>query len=228
MPISRCCCPQRYSSLLMAMNCQSRYRECPDWFQKGPKKNTKVDGARSPEIPQKEGVSGPEIAAQSRTSLATSITPLNRNAALLCLASEITSEGVRDGHRNSQKNRCDFGVLRAKTMTLQPMLVWKKQRKPLEKSKGSTLCGTHKIHGEERKYTRKWSQEESKTKSKGWRIREAFKATLENGKSLGELSSCILRDTTEPWQLPLERKLLHIRFWREIKSCQSAGLHYST
>ena len=67
----------------------------------------RVDGAKSPEIPQKEGVLGSEIAAQNRTSLATfSIAPLNRNAALLSLFSEIAAiSGVRDGHRNRRSQK---------------------------------------------------------------------------------------------------------------------------
>ena len=63
----------------------------------------RVDRAKSPEIPQKEGVLGSEIADRLRLSIA----PLNRNAALLCLVSEIAAiSGVCDGHcnRKSQKS----------------------------------------------------------------------------------------------------------------------------
>ena len=48
----------------------------------------RVDGAKSPAIPQKEWVSGSEIAARNRKSLAT----FHRNAALLCLVSEIACD----------------------------------------------------------------------------------------------------------------------------------------
>ena len=41
----------------------------------------RVDGAKSPEIPQKEGVSGSEIVARNRKSLAT----FHRSIALPCL-----------------------------------------------------------------------------------------------------------------------------------------------
>ena len=72
----------------------------------------RVDGAKSPGVPQKKGFgaqkSQPEIADRQRLSIA----PLNRNAALLSLVSEIAAiSGVCDGHRN-RKNRCDFGALR--------------------------------------------------------------------------------------------------------------------
>ena len=60
----------------------------------------RVDRAKSPEIPQKEGVSGSEIAARNRKSLL-SIAPLNRNAALLSVVSEIAAiSGVRRLLRN--------------------------------------------------------------------------------------------------------------------------------
>ena len=72
------------------------------------------DGAKSPEIPQQEGVLGSEIAARNRRSLATSIAPLNRNASLLSLVSEIarflvSAMGIAIANR---KNRCDFGAQR--------------------------------------------------------------------------------------------------------------------
>ena len=72
----------------------------------------RIDGAKSPEILQKEGVLGSEIAARNRKSPATFHRTLkNRNAALLSLLSEIAAiSGVRDGHRN-RKNRCDFCAL---------------------------------------------------------------------------------------------------------------------
>ena len=52
----------------------------------------RVYGAKSPEIPQKEGVWGSEIAARNRKLLATfHRTLINRNAALLSLVSEIAA-----------------------------------------------------------------------------------------------------------------------------------------
>ena len=66
----------------------------------------RVDGAKSPEIPQKEGVSGSEIAARNRGSLATFHRTLNRNASLLSLVSEIAAiSGVHDGHRNHKSQK---------------------------------------------------------------------------------------------------------------------------
>ena len=65
----------------------------------------RVDGAKSPEIPQKEWVLGSEIAARNRKSLAT-FHRTNRNAALLSLVSEIAAiSGVRDGHRNRKSQK---------------------------------------------------------------------------------------------------------------------------
>ena len=64
------------------------------------------DGAKSPEIPQKEGVSGSEIAARNRKSLAIFHRTLNRNAALLSLLSEIAAmSGACDGHRNPKSQK---------------------------------------------------------------------------------------------------------------------------
>ena len=80
----------------------------------------RVDGARSPEIPQKGGVLGSEIAARNRKSLATSHRTLKSQCsiAVSCLGNR-TISGVRDGHRNrkSQKSlrfRCAKQIL-AKT-----------------------------------------------------------------------------------------------------------------
>ena len=57
----------------------------------------RVDGAKSPEISQKEGVWGSEIAARNRRSLAT----VHRTLKSQCKVSEIAAiSGVRDGHRN--------------------------------------------------------------------------------------------------------------------------------
>ena len=57
----------------------------------------RVDGARSPEILQKQGALGSGIAARNRTSLATFHRTLkNRNAALLSLFSEIAAMSVEE------------------------------------------------------------------------------------------------------------------------------------
>ena len=64
----------------------------------------RIDGAKSPEIPQKEGVLDSEIAARNRRSLATFHRTLKSKcsiALLLSLVSEIAAiSGVSDGHRN--------------------------------------------------------------------------------------------------------------------------------
>ena len=72
----------------------------------------RVDGAKSPEIPQKEGVLGSEIAARNRKSLATFHRSLQSQCSIAfsCLGNRAISGG-RNGHRN-RKNRCDFGALR--------------------------------------------------------------------------------------------------------------------
>ena len=61
----------------------------------------RVDGAKSPEIPQKEEVLGSEIAAQNRRSLVTFHRTLKSQCiiAVSCLGNRAIS-GVRDGHRN--------------------------------------------------------------------------------------------------------------------------------
>ena len=72
----------------------------------------RVDGAKSPEIPQKEGGLGSEIAARNRKSLATFHRTLK--------SQEIAAiSGVRDGHRNrkSQKSR-RFRCAKASDFTL--------------------------------------------------------------------------------------------------------------
>ena len=71
-----------------------------------------VDRAKSPEIPQKEGVLDSEIAARNRKSLATfhRILKSQCSIAFSSLGNRAIS-GVRDGHRN-RKNRCDFGALK--------------------------------------------------------------------------------------------------------------------
>ena len=61
--------------------------------------DVRVDGAKSPDISQKEGGFG---LGNQRLS----ITTLNRNASLLCLVSGIASDsGVRNGHRNCKSQR---------------------------------------------------------------------------------------------------------------------------
>ena len=66
----------------------------------------RVDGAKSPEIPQKEGVLGPEIAARNRRSLATFHRTLKSQCiiAVSCLGNRAIS-GVRDGHRNRKSQK---------------------------------------------------------------------------------------------------------------------------
>ena len=66
----------------------------------------RVDGAKSPELPQKEGVWGSEIAARNRRSLATFHRTLKSQCiiALSCLRNRAIS-GVRDGHRNRKSQK---------------------------------------------------------------------------------------------------------------------------
>ena len=52
----------------------------------------RVDGAKSPEILQKEGIWGSEVAARNHKSLATFHRTLNCNAALLCLVLGIATD----------------------------------------------------------------------------------------------------------------------------------------
>ena len=75
----------------------------------------RVDGAKSPEIPQKEGVLGSEIAARNRKSLATFHRTLKSQCSIACscLGSRAISGG-RDGHCKYRKYRCDFGALSQK------------------------------------------------------------------------------------------------------------------
>ena len=66
----------------------------------------RVDRAKSREVLQKEEILASEIAARDRKSLLVSIAPLNRNAALLSLVSEIAAiSGVCDGHRNHKSRK---------------------------------------------------------------------------------------------------------------------------
>ena len=62
----------------------------------------RVDGAKSPEILQKEEVLGSEIAARNRKSLATFHRTLKSQCsiALSCFRNRCDFSGVRDGHRN--------------------------------------------------------------------------------------------------------------------------------
>ena len=66
----------------------------------------RVDGAKSPEIPQKEGVLGSEIAARNRKSLATFHRTLKSQCSIAfsCLGNRAIS-GVRDGHRNRKSQK---------------------------------------------------------------------------------------------------------------------------
>ena len=66
----------------------------------------RVDGAKSPEIPQKEGVLGSEIAARNRRSLASFHRTLKSQCiiAVSCLGNRAIS-GVRDGHRNRKSQK---------------------------------------------------------------------------------------------------------------------------
>ena len=73
----------------------------------------RVDGAKSPEIPQKEGVLGSEIAARNRKSLATFHRSLKSQCSIAfsCLGNRAIS-GVAMGIAiANRKNRCDFGAL---------------------------------------------------------------------------------------------------------------------
>ena len=75
----------------------------------------RVDWAKSPEIPQKEGVLGSEIAARNRKSLATFHRTLKSQCgiALSCFGDRAIS-GVRSAMGitiANRKNRCDFGAL---------------------------------------------------------------------------------------------------------------------
>ena len=66
----------------------------------------RVDGAKSPEIPQKEGALGSEIAARNRKSLATFHRTLKSQCSIAfsCLGHRAIS-GVRDGHRNRKSQK---------------------------------------------------------------------------------------------------------------------------
>ena len=66
----------------------------------------RVDGAKSPKIPQKEGVLGSEIAARNRRSLATFHRTLKSQCiiAVSSLGNRAIS-GVRDGHRNRKSQK---------------------------------------------------------------------------------------------------------------------------
>ena len=66
----------------------------------------RVDGAKSPAIPQKAGVLSSEIAVRNRKSLATFHRTLKsqRGIAFSCLGNRAIS-GVRDGHRNRRSQK---------------------------------------------------------------------------------------------------------------------------
>ena len=67
----------------------------------------RVDGAKSPELPQKEGVLGSEIAARNRKSLATFHRTLKSQCSNCFLLSRKSLRflGVRDGHRNRKSQK---------------------------------------------------------------------------------------------------------------------------
>ena len=73
-----------------------------------------VDGAKSPEIPQKEGVFGPDIAARNRKSLATfhHTRKSQCSIAFCCLGNRCDFWGPRWASQSqiAKKNRCDFGA----------------------------------------------------------------------------------------------------------------------
>ena len=76
----------------------------------------RVDGAKSPEIPQKEGVLGSEIAAQNRKSLATFHRTLKSQCNIAFSSRKSlrflgSAMGIAIANR---KNRCDFGALRCR------------------------------------------------------------------------------------------------------------------
>ena len=61
-----------------------------------------VDGAKSPEVPQKAGVSGSDIATQNHKSLAT----FHRTLKSQCQVPEtLAISGVRNGHRNRKSQK---------------------------------------------------------------------------------------------------------------------------
>ena len=66
----------------------------------------RVDGAKSPEIPQKEGVLGSEIAARNRKSLATFHRTLKSQCSIaFSFLGNRAISGVRDGHRNRKSQK---------------------------------------------------------------------------------------------------------------------------
>ena len=78
----------------------------------------RVDGAKSPEILQKEEVLGSEIAARNRKSLATFHRTLKSQCSIAfsCLGNRCNFSGPRwaPQSKKSQKNRYDFSALRTK------------------------------------------------------------------------------------------------------------------
>ena len=84
----------------------------------------RVDGAKSPEIPQKEGVLGSEIAARNRKSLAATFHRTLKSQCSIassCLRNRAIS-GVRDGHRN-RKSQKSLRFRRAKDRNIRPCLL---------------------------------------------------------------------------------------------------------
>ena len=120
-----------------------------------------VDGAKSPEIPQKEGVLGSEIAARNRRSLATFHRTLKSQCiiAVSCLGNRAIS-GVRDGHRNrkSQKSlrfRCAklWGLRKLSWIGVQIMV---SAVSPVFIERASSLFEVHALHRAVRKAHAKW------------------------------------------------------------------------
>ena len=76
----------------------------------------RVGGAKSPEIPQKEGVLGSEIAARNRRSLATIHRTLKSQCSIALSSQKSlrflgSAMGIAAIAIANRKNRCDFGAL---------------------------------------------------------------------------------------------------------------------
>ena len=83
----------------------------------------RVDGAKSPEIPQREGVLGSEIAVRNRKSLATFHRTLKSQCSIAfsCLGNRERFLGSTMGIAiANRKNRCDFGALTRGTVLSGP------------------------------------------------------------------------------------------------------------
>ena len=122
-------------SLLLAQKDWSRYRQSPRgggtaptawpklfrWCYRLVRQNHtiaiasdfRVDGAKSPDIPQKEGALGSEIAARNRKSLATfhRTLKLQYSIAFSCLGNRCVLGSAMGIAIANRKNQCDFGAL---------------------------------------------------------------------------------------------------------------------